>query len=84
MLEKTIIITSELFKASGSFWALSIAHQLFLLGLQRGGWYMFFYPIALFLVCIAFWMMVDCGINVYNTALIDIPTEDDGTNNDVP
>lgn len=80
MFEKLLIFVCELFKASGSFWALHLARQSVLLGIQNGGWHLFLLPVALFLVCVSILTVVDCGINVYHLFLIDVVFDDDDLN----
>lgn len=58
MLQILILIMSCLFKASGSFWALRLAHECFQLA-QNDGWYLFYYLPALILVVVAAVVVID-------------------------
>ena len=71
MLEVLLIVITEAFKASGAFWALSIAHKFFLMGLQNGGLHLFLFLPAIILIGVAFIIVVDCGSIIYHAFLVE-------------
>ena len=81
MLEVLLIITAEAFKASGAFWALSIAHELFLMGLQKGGLHLFLFLPAIILVGVALIIVADCGSIIYHAFFVEIDADDSEQNN---
>ena len=75
MLEALLIIATEAFKASGAFWALSLAHKVFLMGLQNGGLHLFLFLPAIILVGIALIIVIDCGSMIYHAFFTDIDAD---------
>ena len=60
MVQVILAIASTLFKASGSFWALRLAHECVLLA-QNDGWHLFFYVPAVLLIVIAIVVLAESG-----------------------
>ena len=68
---------SSLLQGSGAFFALYFANEVFKIAITRGGAYVFLHAIAIYLVLLAVYCIIDSAAEFYDIIIQMLPGEDD-------
>ena len=68
---------SSLLKGSGAFFALYCANEVFKIAIDRGGVYVFLHALAIYLVLLSVYCIIDCATEFYEIVQQAFPDEDD-------
>lgn len=68
---------SSLLQGSGAFFALYVANEVFKIAIARGGAYVFLHLLAIYLVLLAVYCIIDSATEFYEIIQQAFPGEDD-------